>query len=127
MTYFVRINEPVAMRKRVLESSKDLLHSLKSYHELLEIRDQKKETAEALSDTMGELARLCAQLEKLMPEKSLKEVEEFLPKAPKKAKKAKKSSLEKAAEEAPAPVDSATEAERLERALANINERLSKL
>lgn len=121
MSYFVKIANATDVRKRVLESSKDVLHMLRSYHRLLELRDQKREVAEQLEAKMKELARLAEELAKLLPEKSLEEIKEFLPKPRSKRKKTKKETKQE--EQKP----EMNEVERLEKALANIEERLSKL
>ena len=135
MTYFVRIDDAADVRRRTLESSKDLLHILKGYHALLETRDRKKEAAEELRRTMTELASLAERIEKLLPAQSLKEIEGLIQKRklePKrKEKKAaapvpipKEKSTPKPRPEKPKPM---TELERLEQALAGIEQRLGQL
>ena len=122
MSYFVKISDPNGVRKRLLESSKDLLHMLRGYHHLLEIRDEKREVAEKLRFMMKDLARLGEQLEQFLPQESLKEVENFLP--PKKGtKKSKKVTMTKVTKTSA----KLSEGDRLEKALANIEERLGKL
>lgn len=139
MTYFVRIDDPTAARRRMLESSKDVIRILKGYHALLAVRDQKKEAVDRLRQTLAELSLLIDKVEKMLPETSLKEVEGFLPKherakpaakrREKPAKHEKAEPVEKETAQAAAkPVQKkSTELERLEGALANIEERLSRL
>lgn len=129
MGYFLRINDSVILRRRILESSKDIIHTLKGYHRVLDIRDEKRELAEQLQGTLAELQKEIGLLEKILPEKSLKEVEEFLPKrsAPKK-KATKKKGKKKASKKKEGPEEKPmTELERLEGALSNIEDRLSRL
>lgn len=95
---------------------------LRGYHHLLEIRDEKREVAEKLRFQMKDLARLGEDLDRLMPQESLKEVENFLP-PKKKGAKTKKMANKKIMKGAPKQGES----DRLENALANIEDRLSKL
>lgn len=134
MSYFVRVSDASTVRRRILESSKDVLHVLKGYHRLLDIRDQKKETAEELRRVLAELSRLVERLDKLLPERSLKEIEEFLPKQ-KHAKKGAKKGKAPAPKKEPVSLPklsepkkkAPSELERLESALASIEERLGRL
>lgn len=128
MSYHVRINDSTILRRRILESSKDIIHVLKGYHRVLDIRDEKRELAEKLQGVLSQLDADLIKLEKILPEKSLKEVEQYLPKqSPKKkttkkaVKKGKRPKKEKVEEK---PV---SELERLEGALSNIENRLSQL
>jgi hypothetical protein len=131
MSYHVKINDSTLLRRRILESSKDIIHVLKGYHRVLDIRDEKRELAEKLQGVLTELDAEMAKLEKILPEKSLKEVEQYLPKKPtppkkttKKSKKAAKKTSKKKAAVVEKPV---SELERLEGALSNIEQRLSQL
>lgn len=126
MSYFVRINDATDVRRRTLESSKDLLHILRGYHKILVLRDQKKETTERLRRTMSELGALAVRLEGLLPEETLKEF------AVPKAQKAKPKKAEAKPKELPPPPKDEkpkqmSELERLEHALASIEDRLGKL
>jgi hypothetical protein len=143
MTYFIRISDTAEVRRMTLESSKDLLHVLKGYHDILETRERKKETTDELRDTLAELRAIISRLEKLLPQQSLKEIQRFLPKRKKvelkkeraESPKTKKLPLAKPVErpapeqviEKPKPARPMSELERLERALANIEERLGQL
>ncbi len=123
MGYFVRIEDATGTRRRLLEGGRDLLLCLKSYYAFLELRDRKREAAKALEGLLASLAKDLARLERLLPEESLKEVEQYLPKRPKKAaKKSGKAPKREKEEEAPP-----TDMERLRHALANIEERLERL
>ncbi len=133
MSYFVRIKDARSVRRRILESSKEMLYALKGHYQMLELRDQKRETAEALRSTLSELGELAAKLQSLLPAESLKEIEQYLPKK-RKQKSSKKESKKAGEEKNSAEKDKSkpsetpmSEMERLEKALANIEERLSKL
>lgn len=133
MSYFVKINDSSGMRKRILESSKDILHVLRGYHRILDIRDEKKEMAERLKKELVEITFLIEKLEKLLPEQSLKEIEAYLPRKSKKKHASKKRSKKGESKDDPkqnskkSREPKLTEVEKLERALSNIEDRLSKL
>lgn len=134
MTYFVRIDDATLVRRKLLESSKDIIHTLKGFQRLMDIRDARRETAEQLGRTMSELTKQVKRLENLLPKSSLKELEQYLPKkAKRKAKPAKKAATKAGKEEAPAAQTQSekqqplTEMERLEKALSNIESRLGRL
>lgn len=129
MTYFVKINDANGVRKHILQGSKEIIQSLKGYQHLLDIREEKKEVVQDLQHTYADIVDLVSKLEGLLPEKSLKEVEEFLPKEEPKAKKSKTSSKKKVVAETPKPEPKApmNEMERLNRALSQIDERLKHL
>jgi len=117
MSYFVRINDARGVRRRILESSKEMLYALKGHYRMLELRDKKREAAEELRATMNGLAELSTRLQALLPVESLKEIEQYLPKRRKAPKR----------KEAEAPETPKDDVGRLEKALANIEERLRKL
>lgn len=143
MSYFIRINDATDVRRRTLESSKELLHVLRGYQRVLLVRERKKQVTEQLRRTLGELSVVAARLEDILPAKSLKGYEEFLPKkAPQKKKEAKKPAPkaepepkkeEQKPEQKPEPKPKVekqkplTELERLEQALSSIEKRLETL
>ena len=122
MSYYVRVQDEQEVRRRLLESSKDVLTALKGYYLVLDIRDQKRELSEELRHIMTELHRHCEKLETFLPEETLQGLQEYLPKGefhPTMPKKTARRKLPK--EPTPGEVD------RLQRALINIEDRLSKL
>ncbi len=134
MTYFIRINEPRALRRLILEASKEIIHTLKGYHLLLDIRDGKRELADQLRRNLSALNKLVGELERLLPEKSLKEVEAFLPppvkerrKKSRAVKSAKSAEGEKAKGAKTAPKKKLSEVERLDHQLNEIEQRLQTL
>jgi len=141
MSYFIKIEDPNAVRRRLLESSKDILHVLKGYYEILETREQKKEAIEELRITLSEAQMLVERIEKLLPEQSKKGVEEFLPKPAPKAKPVKAETPKpepkevKKAEPKAKPVKAApppkpkplSDVEKLQLALQGIEQRLNQL
>lgn len=138
MSYFVKVEDASTIRKSVLESTKETILMLKRYQFLLDIKDQKKTLMTTISKDMKDLIALISELEKVVPAESLKEIQAFLPKPEKKeriaSKKGKKgkSVKEKKVEEKPVVVappkpKPLSEMEKLEKALGDIESRLSQL
>jgi len=132
MSYFVRINDERGVRRRLLESSKEMLYALKGYYAFLEFRDQKREAATELQTILKELSDLMMQLQQLLPEESLKDLEQYLPKPATRTKKGgktgkRKGGKQKDVEDELPPPPQMSEMERLHSALANIEDRLNKL
>lgn len=135
MGFFVKIADSVGARRRILESSKDVIHMLKGYYHLLEIREEKKAKIEELRTALFDLGRLTEELQRLVPEEKKAELEQFLPKSPSvksvskkrnptsKANSVKKTSKKKKKE----AVRKKSEVEILEESLSKIEERLKTL
>jgi hypothetical protein len=152
MTYFVRIEDAPALRRRLLETSKVTIEVLKGYERILDLRDEKKELVGELQRVTSELHLLRSELERLLPEKSLREIAMYLPKQP--PKPAKQPKQPKSAQSPPElsetpekpkapqkvekvpklppklltlPSKPLTEMQRLEKALGDIDARLKQL
>lgn len=120
MTYFVKIENATETRKRLLETTKDLLSILTAYHRAIDLRDQKLELLDRLKQTLADLGELCAEADRLLPERSFKEIEQYLP------KESPKPPVQKSAPKR-APLKPGDQMDRLQSALANIEERLNNL
>ncbi|RME31804.1 hypothetical protein D6789_01555 [Candidatus Woesearchaeota archaeon] len=114
MTYFVRIDNATAVRRAILETTKDFLGILSSYHHMLDMREQKMDVVQQLAKTLSELSELFTKADALLPERSTKEVEQFLP------------TETLAPRTKPKPVKT-SELDRLQESLSLIEERLNKL
>lgn len=126
MTYFVRLGDSNELRRTILEGGKELIEGLKGYELILELRDQKKEVVQDIQKVMNDLHELLTQLEDHLPAKSLKEVEQYLPKEkPKISSSPKTVAVEKPKSSTKAPPIS--EAHKLNQTLALIEQRLSEL
>ena len=140
--FFTRIKNPNTFRKTVLESSKEIISVLKDYQILLRMRQEKESKINHLKEQFNELNTLLEKIEKFVPEESMKELEEMLPKpkpkpepkpAPKKKKATKKKSTKKKVakkaepEEVKEPEREPTELEKLEHALSKIDDKLNKI
>lgn len=79
MTYFVQLENPIEARRAILTSTKEVLGALSGYSHSLALREQQRETMKALAGVMADVGQLAAQLEKLLPEKSFKELEQYAP------------------------------------------------
>jgi len=138
MGFYVKIEKPREFRRDVLEGSKKIITCLQSYRQLLAVREQKNALLNQLRNDMKELGLLISKLDKLLPEKHLRE--EALAKKKVVKKKAttrekktttkktrvKKNDQKKSKEEQQ-PVTSVSEVDKLNQALASIEEKLSQL
>lgn len=79
-SYFIKIEDGPEVRRKLLESSKATLHTLKGYHELLRIRGEKLSHMNQLRRELKELTVLVNRVESLMPQLTPAEMEELQPK-----------------------------------------------
>ena len=115
-SYYVQVRTPDELRREVLETSKDVVHTLQEYQNVLEVRDKKKKLLEKLKKSMEEIIILQEKLTTVLPEFELP-VEKPKHTTKKKGKHKKKHS---------APVQK-TELDTLNDTLYKIEEELSKL
>ncbi len=117
--FFVGIENPMEMRRQVLESSKKLVEVLKKFESFREKREQKLLLMEKLKRTLSEINRMNAKLRAAMPKTNLRVPHQLLgiPERP-------KAGPSKAAEKEELP---AGEMERLEMELQDIESKLGKL
>ncbi len=115
--FYVGITNPADARKNLLEASKEVIKSLQSYERIRHIRNEKAEQVSRFSNLMAELSSLIGQLKKELPEYS----EEDLPKAKPQSKEESKEAKQ------PAKKSRASELQRLEKELSNIEQKLSGL
>lgn len=80
-SYFIKIEDGPDVRRRILESSKASLHTLKGYHALLKVRGEKQTHMNMLRTQMKELTMLINRAEALLPQLSEREIAELQPKA----------------------------------------------
>ncbi|MFH1649158.1 MAG: hypothetical protein ABIA93_01265 [Candidatus Woesearchaeota archaeon] len=115
-SYYVQVRTPDELRRRILESSKAVVHTLQEYQNVLEVREKKKKLLEMLKTQMEEIIVLQEKLSAVLPEFELP-VEKPKPVPKKKGKHKKKHS---------APVQK-TELDALNDTLSKIEEKLRKL
>jgi len=70
--FFVGIDNPIELRRQVLESSKKLVEVLKKYESFKERRAQKLMLVEKLKKNLADLNRLNAKLKVVMPKTNLR-------------------------------------------------------
>ncbi|MBW2983120.1 hypothetical protein KY327_02355 [Candidatus Woesearchaeota archaeon] len=73
MTYYVRIDDPQAFRKSILESSKQVIGSLQANRKVQDIRRRKREALDAIREDMKEIALMVSKLNDLLPQKELRD------------------------------------------------------
>ncbi|MFP4523965.1 MAG: hypothetical protein ACLFO2_01425 [Candidatus Woesearchaeota archaeon] len=73
MTYYVRIDDPHAFRKGILESSKQVIGSLQANRKVQDLRRRKREALDAIREDMKEIALMVSKLNDLLPQKELRD------------------------------------------------------
>jgi len=73
--FFIGIEDPVDVRRNVLESSKEIVGSLESFSKLEKIRNEKIYMFKEMKKIMGELDLLIRNLEEKFPKTHLRNVE----------------------------------------------------
>jgi hypothetical protein len=130
MAYFIRIDDPKRFRLDLLEDSKQLIGNLRAAYALLQLRAEKRKLLESLRDEVKEIGLLITELDKLLPEKQLREEaaalerQEALAQKKKGTAKKKASGKKKAEEKKEEPLD---DEQRLTSALDAIERKLATL
>lgn len=70
--YFLKIHNPVAMRRNILESSQLLLHNLRAYQRVLDLREERERQVEVLRRQVKEITMLCDKAQQIAPEAKLR-------------------------------------------------------
>ena len=124
--FFRRIENPNEIRKKILESSKETIHTLKSYQKILDIRERKTTTIKQLKIELKEINMLVDKLRDYFPAElvaEFKETYEKKQKSNKKVSKGKKKSKEKKVKK----VVQVSEVTKLESKLSEIENKLKSL
>ncbi len=116
--YFVGIDSPVELRREVLEASKKMVELLKRFEAFRERRDQKAMYIERLKKIVSDLNKMNLKLKTVMPRTNIKLPPALQAMAEKQAKK--KASDDEVKQPA-------SELERLEMELGDIENKLAKL
>jgi hypothetical protein len=113
---YVGMDNPVEIRKNILESSRDMIHALQSYEKLKLIRAEKDRNMQMLNAMLKEIRMIIADLQDEMPRTRIApqhvEAPALQDEKPKKIRKIPKTP---------------SELEKLESALDDIENKLSKL
>lgn len=94
--FFVRVSNPSNLRRNILESSKEIIESLKRYENLKLIRKEKSENISKLKGDVKEIISLISKLKSKLPKVDIKEEKEaIVPNKKDFKKEAKTTELEK--------------------------------
>ena len=124
---YIGINDPLELRREILESSRSVLRLLQRYERFKAIRQDKEELFARLKSLTKEIHELDSRLKTLLPKRMLKNL--------KIKSKEDSSAKEEAAGNRPAPASvrkkpvkkTASELERIESSLNEIEEKLRRL
>lgn len=122
---YVGIDEPVSLRREVLEASKSLVRVLKGQHSLNGARATKHKLIEELRNKVTEIGHLVAEARKLLPQTGTSLPEEKKERAVK-AKKIVASATKMKASTLPKPRAEA-HIDKFERELQDIEDKLKEL
>jgi len=145
--FFVGVQDPIELRRSILESSKDLLQYMQRFEKFKEVRMEKQEQFIKLGEVTAEIAKLVRKLKTELPKthirarmhkheeevkkaaakKKAKKKAKATKKAKKTAKKAPPRPKKKEAAPKPAPEKPLTDLEKLEAELGAIETRLTKM
>ncbi|OIO64060.1 hypothetical protein AUJ83_00230 [Candidatus Woesearchaeota archaeon CG1_02_33_12] len=71
--FYVGVEEPVSLRKKLLESSKEIIQGLKDYEELKLIREERHKKIIEFKEKIDEILSLASWLKEQLPKQELKE------------------------------------------------------
>ena len=115
---FVGVKDPLRVRKDILESSRDVLDGLKSYESFKQVREEKRMLFEQLRSDARSISLLIGRLRGELPQLKV---------PPAKVEKAKEQPQPKQGGVAVEKAKPATEVQRLEEELAQLEEAVQKM
>lgn len=133
--FYVGIRDPIEIRRSLLESSKDMVHSLQRFERFKEVRKEKLEELNEVRKTMNVVKKLMSQLKKTLPDAPSVRVELGQEKRKVELKKHKKATTKNSSKKKVKPVEvkervspkEMNELEKLEAELSAIEGKLSRL
>jgi hypothetical protein len=117
--FFVGLHNSLDVRRNILESSRDMIHTLQSYQKISEVREEKFRRVQQFKTVMEELKLLTNKLNKALPKVQIKEVETRAKETFEKKQRAPKVEV--------SSKSSISDLEKLEEELSKIEGRLSRL
>ncbi len=129
--FFVGVNEPVEIRRNILEASREMVLLLQMYEKFKSVRDEKRHEMEKLRGLVREIALLVSRLKRHLPKTNLRALP--LAEVEKERKKDKEQIVISVHEAREAKVEEKslaqelTELEKLEAELASIEQKLNHL
>ncbi|MBI2549732.1 hypothetical protein HYV83_00960 [Candidatus Woesearchaeota archaeon] len=126
---YVNIEDPVSVRRDILEASKSLVHVLKSDSSLKELRTAKQKAVETVRTRIGEITELVNEARQLMPHMDAAHLpaEEKRPVVVKAAKPAAREGKQKPAQAAAQRAPIEHHIDKFERELQDIEKKLKSL
>lgn len=122
--FFVRVEDPDRVHLAILESSKLALHSMQSFYKISQIRNKKNDSVRRLKLRVKELNLLVNKLEGILPYNNVVVKSEKLSQSKPKSRSAKKPLV---IEHAELKSGSNAELDRLNKALASIENKITSL
>lgn len=125
--FYVGIKAPKQLRKMLLTGSKNILEVLKNSQELMDLRKEKLFVIDVLNQELAELNLLLEKLNEHLPKELLDDapIAPVIPHAPREKKKKQELPDIKIHDEE--PTSALGELEKIESALANVEEKLKYL
>ncbi|MBW2990287.1 hypothetical protein KY348_01130 [Candidatus Woesearchaeota archaeon] len=123
--FFIRITNPHAFRKNLLESSKEILHILKEVYTVSQMREAKHELISKISGEIKELKLLIQKIDELVPKYKNDDLKKFFPAIYLRKKAAAKP--EKEEEPKPPPKKSFSDLEKISSTLNEVERRLESI
>jgi len=74
--FYIGINNPVKLRRNVLECSKLMIRSLQVYEKVNKLREKRVDKTEKFKSTIRELSRMCNSLKRELPSNKILEMHE---------------------------------------------------
>lgn len=132
---FIRIDNPVLIRKNILESSKLVLTILKQTYKIKKLRELKQEKIISMGQELKELKILVQKIEELMPQYTKADLKKLLPEinltkksVPEPTKTGKTEAKEKEVEkQEPRPAAPVSDMDRIAKALEDVQKKLQTL
>src|SRR3989338_1409081 len=76
--YFVGIDNPIELRREVLEASKKLVETLKKFEAFREKRDRKLKLIEKMRSILADIGKLNSKLRSIMPKANARQPRQML-------------------------------------------------
>lgn len=124
--FFRKIENPNEVRRKVLESSKETIHTLKGYQKIVDIREKRRNQVRKLNIQLKEINMFVDKLKDAFPSELLAKLEKENKQEKSKTKKGKKkgkAAAKKKTKNLPEP----SEVTKLENTLSDIEDKLKRL
>lgn len=120
--FFKKIDNHNEIRRKILESSKEIIHTLKGYQKVIDLREKRKNQVRKLNIELKEINMFVDKLKDVFPSELLAKLEEEKKQEKPKTKKGK-AVAKKKTKNLPEP----SEVTKLENTLSDIENKLKRL